>query len=202
MTLTRRIRYLLLGVVILLSFGGVAATSLVSAAPLSVDGTAETADPSGSSNSANNDGSSSSSGATDIACQAISGQSNCDGNSSGSLSINKIVSMVVNVLTYVVGAVSIVMIIIGGFKFMTSAGDAQKVASARNSIIYALIGLVIVVLAQLIVHFTINTAVDSTSSSSSTTTGQSDSSSTSKKPSAKSKLNGKAPVKKPPTTKP
>ena len=190
MTLTRRIRYLLLGVVILLSFSGMAVSTLVSAETL------DSADTSNTTNSADTGDTSSSSGATDIACQAISGQSDCSGNSSGSLSINKIVSMIVNVLTYVVGAVSVVMIIIGGFKFMTSAGDAQKVASARNSIIYALVGLVIVVLAQVIVHFTINTAVDSTSSS------QSDNSPTSEKPSAKSESNGKAPVKKSPTTKP
>jgi hypothetical protein len=48
------------------------------------------------------------------------------------------------------------MIIWGGFKYITSGGDSNNVSGAKNTIIYAIIGLVIVALAQLIVHFVIS----------------------------------------------
>jgi hypothetical protein len=47
------------------------------------------------------------------------------------------------------------MIVLSGFKYITSGGDANKVSSAKSSLVYAIIGLVIVVLAQVIVHFVI-----------------------------------------------
>ena len=47
------------------------------------------------------------------------------------------------------------MIIVSAFKYITSGGDSNKVASAKSSLIYAIIGLVIVGLAQFIVNFVI-----------------------------------------------
>ena len=68
---------------------------------------------------------------------------------------------VINVLSVAVGLVAIIMIIIGGFRYVTSGGKQESVASAKNTILYAVIGLVIVALAQVIVRFvlfhTINT---------------------------------------------
>ena len=66
-----------------------------------------------------------------------------------------------------------VMIIIAGFKYVTSGGDTNGVASAKNTIIYAIIGIVVAALGQILVHFvltTTQTAVDNSSSSSQTTT--------------------------------
>jgi hypothetical protein len=54
------------------------------------------------------------------------------------------------------------MIIIAGFKYITSGGDTNKVASAKSTLTYAIIGIVVVALAQLIVHFVIKTADDTT----------------------------------------
>lgn len=53
----------------------------------------------------------------------------------------------------VAGAASVIAIIIGGLKFVTSSGDPQGVNSARNTIIYAVIGLVVVIFASLITTF-------------------------------------------------
>ena len=50
------------------------------------------------------------------------------------------------------------MIIYGGFRYITSGGDSGKVTGAKNTIIYAVIGLVIVVLAQVIVKFILDKA--------------------------------------------
>jgi len=50
------------------------------------------------------------------------------------------------------------MIIIGGFKYVTSGGDSTKISSAKSTIFYALIGLVVVALAQVIVRLVLTKA--------------------------------------------
>ena len=58
-----------------------------------------------------------------------------------------------------VGIIGVIMIIVGGFRYITSGGNDQNVASAKNTILYAIIGLVIVALAQLIVKYVLNRVV-------------------------------------------
>jgi chaperone required for assembly of F1-ATPase len=65
------------------------------------------------------------------------------------------VTNIVNVMLFVLGALSVVMIIFGGIKYTISAGDAKKVESAKNTIMYAVIGLVVALLASAIVNFVI-----------------------------------------------
>ncbi len=65
---------------------------------------------------------------------------------------------ITNILNAVIGAIGIlavVIIIIGGVSYMTSSGDAQKVKKAKDTILYGVIGLVIVALAFAIVNFVI-----------------------------------------------
>jgi len=90
-----------------------------------------------------------------------------------SSTVNTTVKTVINILSVVVGAVAVIMVIMAGFRYITSAGDSNKIASAKNTLIYALVGLAIVMLAQLIVQFVINksTAVANGSSSSSSSGG-------------------------------
>jgi hypothetical protein len=71
-----------------------------------------------------------------------------------------IIATVVNILTVIVGIVAVVMIIIGGFKYITSGGDSGSVTSAKNTIIYAIVGLIVVALAQFIVRFVLNRVGD------------------------------------------
>ena len=73
-------------------------------------------------------------------------------------------SKIVNIFSIIVGAVAIIMLIYGGFRYITSGGESGRVGNAKNTIIYAIIGLVIVALAQLIVHFVLNTASSSVTS--------------------------------------
>lgn len=61
-------------------------------------------------------------------------------------------------MSIILGAIAVIMIVIGGFKFVTSGGDTNAVASAKNTIIYALVGLVVVALAQVIVHYVLTLA--------------------------------------------
>lgn len=67
--------------------------------------------------------------------------------------VNDLVTDIINVFSVVVGIVAVIMIIIGGFRYIVSGGDSGKVGDAKNTILYALIGLVIVALAQFIVRF-------------------------------------------------
>jgi hypothetical protein len=73
-------------------------------------------------------------------------------------SIGALASKVVDLFSIVVGAVAIIMIIYGGFRYITSGGDSNRVGSAKNTLIYAIVGLIIVALAQVIVHFVLNTS--------------------------------------------
>ncbi len=66
------------------------------------------------------------------------------------------VSRIVNLLSVIVGIVAVVMIIIGGFKYITSGGDSGSITSAKHTIIYAIVGLIIVALAQVIVRFVLS----------------------------------------------
>lgn len=75
------------------------------------------------------------------------------GNPSPQSSLNTLLDNIINIFSIVVGIVAVVMIIVGGFKFITSGGDSAKVTSSRNTIIYAIIGLIIVALAQTIAKF-------------------------------------------------
>jgi len=60
---------------------------------------------------------------------------------------------VVNILFGIIGAVALLMLVFGGFKYVTSGGESAKVNSAKNTILYALIGLTVCVLAVAIVNF-------------------------------------------------
>ena len=76
----------------------------------------------------------------------------------GQDAVNKIITLVINIFSIAVGVVSVIMIIIGGFKYITSGGDSGNVTGAKNTILYAIIGLVVVALAQLIVKFVLGKA--------------------------------------------
>ena len=71
---------------------------------------------------------------------------------------NNLIGKIVNYITIIVVIVAVIMIIIGGFKYITSGGDANKIGSAKNTVIYAIIGLAVVAFAQFIVKFVFNTS--------------------------------------------
>ena len=80
-----------------------------------------------------------------------------------------------SVLLFIVGAVAVIMLIIGGLKYIVSGGDASKVQSAKNTILYALVGIIVAILAYAAVNFVIGNFIPSPSGSgiggSGTTTG-------------------------------
>lgn len=87
------------------------------------------------------------------ACSGISGSEKSGNCAAPGRSITSIIRTVLNLLSALIGVVAVVMIMLSGFKFITAAGDAGKVASARSTMIYAIVGLVIVAFAQFITQF-------------------------------------------------
>lgn len=83
------------------------------------------------------------------ACVDIQAQTEADANPL--FGKDGVVTKGVNIFTLVVGVIAVIMMLVSGVRFVLSAGDANTTTSARNGIIYAVVGLVIVVLAQLIV---------------------------------------------------
>lgn len=76
-----------------------------------------------------------------------------------SASPETLVKVVIDILLYIVGIVSVIMIIIGGIKYATSAGDSSKASSAQKTILYSVIGLIVAVFAYAIVQYVYSTAV-------------------------------------------
>ncbi len=59
----------------------------------------------------------------------------------------------INILLFIVGGLAVIMIILGGLRYVISGGDSKKVEGAKNTILYAIVGLIIAMLAYAIVNF-------------------------------------------------
>jgi len=66
-----------------------------------------------------------------------------------------IIKNVINILLYAAGIIAVIMIIIGGISYTLSAGDQSKVTSAKNTILYAVVGLIVAALSFAIVNFVV-----------------------------------------------
>lgn len=96
-------------------------------------------------------------------CQGVNlnATGTCDATAEGQTAaenVSTLLKRVINIFSIIVGVIAVIMIIIGGLKYITSGGDSGNVSSAKNTIIYALVGLVIVALAQFIVRFVLGQA--------------------------------------------
>lgn len=67
--------------------------------------------------------------------------------------VEKLIATIVRLLSFFIGVVAVIMIMVSGFKYITANGDSAKVGNAKETLIYALIGLVIAALAQVIVRW-------------------------------------------------
>jgi glucan phosphoethanolaminetransferase (alkaline phosphatase superfamily) len=65
------------------------------------------------------------------------------------------VQIVINILLYILGVIAVLMIIIGGIRYTTSNGEASGIKSAKDTILYAVIGLIVAILAYAIVNFVV-----------------------------------------------
>lgn len=87
------------------------------------------------------------------ACNTSSGAEICGGTGDG---IFGVIKNIIEVLLIAAGIVAVIMIIIGGIRYVTSAGDQNSVKAAKDTVLYSVIGLVITILAYAIVKFVID----------------------------------------------
>ncbi len=80
----------------------------------------------------------------------------CDGCPEDLFGNTGVFKQVTNTILYIVGIIAVVMLIIGGIKYVISGGDSKKVTDAKNTVLYAIIGLVVAFLAFAIVNFVIS----------------------------------------------
>lgn len=80
-----------------------------------------------------------------------------DGMPAELVGINGVFTQITNTVLYIVGIISVVMLVWGGLRYILSGGDSKKITDAKNTILYAIIGLIIAILAYAIVNFILNT---------------------------------------------
>ena len=80
----------------------------------------------------------------------------CDGCPKDLFGDTGVFKQITNVVLYIVGIIAVAMLIIGGIRYVVSGGDAKKVTDAKNTVLYAIIGLIIAFLAYAIVNFVIS----------------------------------------------
>ncbi len=98
------------------------------------------------------------SGAKEEACAGVElkDTDGADCTANDSQRITNLIKNIIDLISIVVGVICVIVIIIGGFRFITSAGDSNGITSARNTIIYAIVGLIIVAFAQFIVKLVLS----------------------------------------------
>lgn len=89
--------------------------------------------------------------AVDPAAEIKSGVNGAGG--SGNNNFGKMLKTIVNVLLFIVGSVAVIMIVVGGLRYTLSGGDQAQITSAKNTILYSIIGLVIAILSFAIVNW-------------------------------------------------
>lgn len=84
-----------------------------------------------------------------------------EGQSDNLFTDGGIFQTVTNILLFLVGAISVIMLIIGGIRYVVSGGDQSAVTSAKNTILYAIVGIIVAFLAYAAVQFVTNSLAQS-----------------------------------------
>ncbi len=63
--------------------------------------------------------------------------------------------MITNTLLFVIGSISVIMLVIGGLRYVVSGGESTAVAAAKNTVLYAIIGVIVALLAYAAIAFVI-----------------------------------------------
>lgn len=73
----------------------------------------------------------------------------------GSRPLPETITQITDILLFFVGAVSVIMLVIGGFKYVVSNGNAEQVKNAKNTIMYSIVGLVVALIAYAAVRWVV-----------------------------------------------
>lgn len=83
--------------------------------------------------------------------ECLFGGSDCSGEG--------IFRTITNVLLFIIGAIAVIMLVIGGIRYTTSNGDSAQVTAAKNTILYAIVGIIVAILAYAVVNFVVDSFV-------------------------------------------
>lgn len=88
--------------------------------------------------------------------EAMTGVNKTGGSSTKDNAFESLLTTVVNVLLFIIGAIAVIMIIIGGIRYVTSNGDQGTLKAAKDTILYAVVGLIVAIAAYAIVKWVIS----------------------------------------------
>lgn len=90
----------------------------------------------------------------------LNGGANCAQGSGVATSLfdgnDSLFTKVVNIMLFLVGAIAVIMLIYGGIRYVTSGGAQDQVTAAKSTIMYAIVGIVVAILAYAVVNFVVN----------------------------------------------
>ena len=75
------------------------------------------------------------------------------GGDNNQINIGSAIKSIIDIMLFALGAISVIMIVIGGIRYTTSNGDSNGIQGAKNTILYAIVGLVVAILAYSIVNW-------------------------------------------------
>lgn len=94
--------------------------------------------------------------AVDPSAQIQEGIDKAGGGKATADDLPAMIQNIINVLLFLIGTISVVMIIVGGIRYVTSNGDQAQVKAAKDTIMYAVVGVVVALLAFAIVNFVVD----------------------------------------------
>ncbi len=94
-------------------------------------------------------------GGQDLSLQAGADCSKGNGQQTDLFGQSGVFKTITNVLLFLIGAISVIMLIIGGIRYVVSGGDSSAVQAAKNTILYAIVGVVVALLAYAVVNFVV-----------------------------------------------
>ncbi|HET9411447.1 MAG TPA: hypothetical protein VFO38_01200 [Candidatus Saccharimonadales bacterium] len=89
-------------------------------------------------------------------CSSNPGTTLCSATSDKLFGVGGFWNRILETFTFIIGAISVLMIIIGGIRYTTSNGEQAQVTSAKNTIIYSVVGLIVAIMSYGIVRFVIS----------------------------------------------
>lgn len=92
-------------------------------------------------------------GAVNPKDEARRGFQDAGGTGAGNQDLGNTIKWIINLILYIVGVAAVIMIVIGGLRYVLSGGDQSSTKAAKDTILYAVIGLVVAIMAYAIVNF-------------------------------------------------
>lgn len=98
-------------------------------------------------------------GVVDLPCEGVTDSTLCGSNTEQTIEDNSIfgqngiLTRAARIVAMIVGVASVIMIVVGGFQYIIASGDSTNITNAKNTILYAIIGLVVALVAQGIIMF-------------------------------------------------